>query len=89
MRPRDIADYFALRRIARDPDEYEILHVADRQTLRRIERIHGEFHDVRPEDARTRIGDFLDFLEGHGFATCVAPHRKKSNHGMFFAHRKG
>jgi FkbM family methyltransferase len=70
-------------------DEYETLHVADRETLRRIERIHGEFHDVRPEDPRTRIGNFCDFLECHGFTTCVAPHRKKSNHGMFFAHRKG
>jgi FkbM family methyltransferase len=67
--------------------EYDILHAASDETLDRIERIHGEFHDVRPEDPRTRISHFSDFLRDHGFAVCVVPHRKKPNHGMFFAQK--
>lgn len=78
-----------LLKIDVEGEEYDILHAAADETLRRIERIHGEFHDVCPEDPRTRIANFCDFLRGHGFAICVAPHRKKPNHGMFFARRKG
>jgi FkbM family methyltransferase len=78
-----------LLKIDVEGEEYDILHAAASETLGRIARIHGEFHDVRPEDPRTRIANFSDFLRSHGFRVNVAPHRKKPNHGMFFAHREG
>ncbi len=67
--------------------EYEILYAASAATLARVERIHGEYHDVRPEDPRTRIDHFARFLEERGFLVRLHPHRRKANHGLFFAAR--
>ena len=67
--------------------EYEILHGASAGTLKRVARIHGEYHDVDSTDARTRIANFRDFITSQGFAMVVAPHTTKPNHGMFFAQR--
>lgn len=78
-----------LLKIDVEGQEYDILHAASHETFERIGRIHGEFHDVRPQDPRTRISHFSDFLRGRGFAVSVSPHRKKPNHGMFFARKTG
>lgn len=67
--------------------EYEILHAAGRETLERIDRIVGEYHDVRPEDPRTRIDAFRRFLEGAGYEVEVAPSKRHPNSGLFFAQR--
>lgn len=67
--------------------EYPILGGASPETLARIQRIHGEYHDVNPEDPLTRIANFQRFLEERGFAVELLEHRRKPNHGMFFAHR--
>jgi FkbM family methyltransferase len=76
-----------LLKIDVEGSEYEILHGANHATLARIARIHGEYHDVAPEDPRTRIDAFADFLRGCGFAVDVVPHRRKRNLGLFFATR--
>ena len=67
--------------------EYEILYGASADTLARVRRIHGEYHDVRREDPRTRIAAFTRFLRDAGFEVEVVPHRRKENHGNFFAAR--
>jgi len=67
--------------------EYDILHAAAGETLARVDRIYGEYHDVNPEDPRTRIDHFEAFLKGEGFAVEVLPHRRKPNLGLFFACR--
>lgn len=69
--------------------EYAILCAAARETLARIDRIAGEYHDVLPEDPRTRIGAFCGFLEGAGFAVETRPSRRHANTGLFFARRPG
>jgi FkbM family methyltransferase len=67
--------------------EYEILHGASPSTLARIRRIYGEYHDVRRDDPRTRCAAFTAFLREAGFDVEVVPHRRKPNHGNFFATR--
>ncbi len=67
--------------------EYEILHSASKETLEKIKRIHGEYHNVQPQDPRTRIAHFQDFLKSKGYRVEIVPHRKKANHGTFFATR--
>lgn len=69
--------------------EYDILPPASPKTLKKIHRIHGEYHDVAPENPITRIGNFQEFLEDAGFVVEVVAHERKPNHGMFFAHRAG
>jgi FkbM family methyltransferase len=69
--------------------EYEILHAAGDAVLERIQRIHGEYHNVRPEDPGTRIENFGAHLESKGFVFEAVPHRRKENHGLFFARRPG
>jgi len=76
-----------LLKIDVEGSEYEILHGASDATLARIARIHGEYHDVAPEDPRTRIDAFAGFLRGCGYSVDVAPHRRKPNLGLFFATR--
>ncbi|MEM7165743.1 MAG: FkbM family methyltransferase [Planctomycetota bacterium] len=68
--------------------EYEVLHATTPDTLGRIRRIHGEYHDVAPEDPRTRIDHFANWLDEVGFETVVVPHTKKPNRGMFFSRRR-
>jgi len=67
--------------------EYEILHAASPDVMNRIARIYAEYHDVNPDDPRTRIENFEIFLRERGFAAEVVPHRRKPNHGMLFAER--
>lgn len=67
--------------------EYEIFGAASRDTLARIERIVGEYHDVYPDDPRTRIAAFQSSLEQVGFRVETAPSRKFVNQGLFFAQR--
>jgi FkbM family methyltransferase len=68
--------------------EYEILHGASDDAFARIDRIHAEYHNVSPDDPRTRIADFEAFLQGKGYATTVEPHRRHPNQGMIFASRR-
>ena len=89
-------EIFDLHEIARcdllkldvEGQEYEILHAASDATLARIERIHGEYHDVDRSDPRTRIDNFTAFLSGKGFEVEVLPHRTRANHGKIFATRR-
>jgi FkbM family methyltransferase len=67
--------------------EYEILGAASAGTLARIDRLVGEYHDVCPEDPRTRIDAFRAFLEQAGFRVDTAPSRRHANTGLFFAQR--
>ena len=67
--------------------EYEIFGAASSDTLARIERIVGEYHDVYPDDPRTRIDAFRGSLERVGFRVETAPSRKFVNQGLFFAQR--
>jgi len=76
-----------LLKIDVEGSEYEILHGASDATLARTARIYGEYHDVAPEDPRTRIAAFAEYLRGRGYAVEVRPHRRKTNLGLFFATR--
>lgn len=76
-----------LLKIDIEGSEYEVLHAASNVTLARIRRIHGEYHDVRPEDPRTRIDAFAAWLRSKGYQVEVDAHPTKPNHGMFFATR--
>lgn len=67
--------------------EYDILHEAGDDVLSRIHRIHGEYHNVEPDNPRTRIEHFVAFLRSKGFEVEKAPHRRRDNHGLFFAAR--
>lgn len=69
--------------------EYDILYGAAPDTLARIGRIYGEYHDIGVADPRTRIGALAAFLRERGFALELVPHRRKPNHGNFFATRPG
>ena len=67
--------------------EYDILYPAA-DILPRVKRIHGEYHDVRADDPRTRIDNFAQFLRDNGYRDLVVEaHPKMPNHGMFFAVR--
>lgn len=68
--------------------EYEVIHAADDDVLSRIRRIHGEYHNVDPDQAITRIDHFRAHLVSKGYDVDVVPHRRKANHGMFYARRK-
>ncbi|MFQ5655201.1 MAG: FkbM family methyltransferase [Planctomycetota bacterium] len=67
--------------------EYEILLEAPESTLSSIERIHMEYHNVRPEDPRTRVDHLVGHLERSGLRTRIFPHRRHENHGMLFCRR--
>jgi FkbM family methyltransferase len=88
LRRHDVA-HCDLLKIDCEGAEYEILHAASDETLARVDRIHAEYHNVSPDDPRTRVGNFEAFLQGKGYATEVDPHPRKPNHGMIFAERRG
>jgi len=69
--------------------EYEILYATSDEVLRSIDRIHGEYHNVEPENPGTRIGAFSSYLHGRGFDVEAIPFRKGENYGMFYAQRRG
>lgn len=76
-----------LLKIDTEGAEYDILYAAA-AALPRIRRIHGEYHDVRRDDPRTRADRFIAWLAGNGYHVDVLPHPKTPNHGMFFASRR-
>ena len=76
-----------LLKIDVEGEEYSVLDAAGDETLAKIERIHGEYHDVDRSDPRTRIQNFSRSLSSKGFDVVVLPHERKTNHGMFFATR--
>ena len=76
-----------LLKIDVEGQEYDILHHASDDTFARIQRIHGEYHDVLPEDPRTRIENFAAFLRGKGFVVTFTAMPDSSNLGLFFADR--
>ena len=76
-----------LLKIDVEGQEYDILHNTSDATLARIARIHGEYHDVQPDDPRTRIEHFTAFLAGKGYEVELAPDPRTPNYGMFFAVR--
>ena len=67
--------------------EYDILYACGAQDLARVRRIHGEYHDVEPDNPRSRSDHFEAFLRSHGFQVQLRPHRRKPNHGLFSAIR--
>lgn len=67
--------------------EYDIFEAASDETWNKIQRIHGEYHDVVPHTERNRIEGFEAWLNERGFTVDVLRHRRKPNHGMFFATR--
>ena len=76
-----------LLKIDVEGSEYEILHSLSESAWECIQRIHGEYHDVGPEDPRTRWENCEAFIRSKGFRVQSAPHRHKPNHVMFFAER--
>ncbi|RZB36717.1 MAG: hypothetical protein SRB2_01796 [Desulfobacteraceae bacterium Eth-SRB2] len=81
-------DHCDLLKIDVEGQEYDILYATSDHTFERISRIHGEYHNVAQHDPRTRITKFVSFLESKGYYVTVEPHRRKENHGMFFAVKK-
>jgi FkbM family methyltransferase len=79
----------SLLKIDIEGQEYEVLSAASDATLGRIQRIHGEYHNVEPATEATRIETLQALLVGKGFEVEVIPHRRKPNHGMFYAFRPG
>jgi FkbM family methyltransferase len=76
-----------LMKIDIEGGEYDVLYGAP-ELLAGVQRIHGEYHDVRPEDPRTRVEYLESFLREQGFARLeIIAHKKMPNHGMFFAAR--
>ena len=69
--------------------EYEALGAASSDTLARVQRIHGEYHEVAGDDPASTIEGLEALLRGQGFEVERIPHRKKHQHGMFFAARPG
>ncbi|MEM7412600.1 MAG: FkbM family methyltransferase [Myxococcota bacterium] len=67
--------------------EYDILGAAPPELLSRVSRIVGEYHDVDPDDPRTRIGNFRALLETAGFRVATEPSSRHANTGLFFANR--
>ncbi len=76
-----------LLKIDAEGAEYDILYAASNDTLSRIARIHGEYHDVAAHDERTRIDALTSYLRRNGFAVETRAEPRIPNHGLFFAHR--
>ncbi|MGD8524521.1 MAG: FkbM family methyltransferase [Desulfobacterales bacterium] len=76
-----------LLKIDIEGQEYEVLHSTDDDVLSRTMRIHGEYHNVEPDNPITRIQDLARFLNSKGYQVEVIPHKRKSNHGLFYATR--
>ena len=76
-----------LLKIDIEGQEYEVLHATDDEVLSRTIRIHGEYHNVEPDNVITRIDNFTSFLRSKGYDVEVVPHTRKPNHGMFYATR--
>ena len=74
-----------LLKIDVEGQEYDILYATSDNTFERIHLIHGEYHNVAQHDPRTRIANLVSFLGSKGYTVSVEPHRRKENHGMFFA----
>lgn len=64
--------------------EYAVLMSASRATLSRIDKISGEYHCIGDGP---KMSDLQAWLEDHGFGVDLEPHRRKQEHGMFFASR--
>ncbi len=77
----------ALLKVDIEGGEYDALYAASDATLARVERIHGEYHDLGPERPDASGEALGAFLARKGFAVELVPHRRKPNHGMFFAAR--
>jgi FkbM family methyltransferase len=80
-------DHCDLLKIDVEGMEYDILYATGDNIFERIDRIHGEYHNVEEHDFRTRISNFVSFLEEKGYSVRVEPHQRKENIGMFFARK--
>ncbi len=80
-------DEVDLLKIDVEGGEYDILYPAA-DLLPRVRRIHGEYHDVRANDPKTRIANFAAWLKHQGYRKLdIVEHPRHPNHGMFFAER--
>jgi FkbM family methyltransferase len=84
---RHAVEHCELLKIDVEGAEYDILGAASAGTFARVDRIYGEYHDVRPEDPATRIDVFERFLGERGYRVRVVPKAGKTNLGMFYAAR--
>ena len=66
--------------------EYPTLLSASEETLARVRRIHGEYHELGDAPAR-QIESLMRRLATLGFSIERVPHRRKPNRGLFFASR--
>jgi len=67
--------------------EYDMLFHADEATLRRIERIAMEYHNVGSKDPRNTGEELEHYLDAHGFTVERIASRRHSNYGILFAWR--
>ena len=77
----------ALLKMDVEGGEYDILYATPADVLGRIERIAGEYHNVRPDDPRAQMAALAAHLNQHGFDVELVPKRRLPNHGLFFARR--
>jgi len=76
-----------LLKIDAEGAEYGILLGARPETLARIQRISGEYHNVRPGDPQCSMPTLKQRLESTGFTVLLQPKKGMDNHGLFFARR--
>jgi len=90
-----LADLFATHRVDRcsllklsvSGAEYDILYNTPKDVLDRIDRIHGEYHDLRSHLPGARMQALGRFLRSNGFQVELVDKPAGSASGLFFAVR--
>ncbi|MCX8038175.1 MAG: FkbM family methyltransferase [Candidatus Sumerlaeia bacterium] len=90
-----LADIFERHQIAQcdllkldvEGAEYDILAEANAALLARVQRICGEYHHTAGALSDRSVEVLVARLQSIGFSVELVPHRKRKNHGRFFAER--
>ncbi len=76
-----------LLKIDIEGSEYDVLLNASKETLAKIQRIHGEFHPSN--DRPDGLAQLKQRLDAADFTTQWEPQKNDPRYGMFFARRNG